>query len=94
MPALFYLNHFSLYPVQRQLLNKVLALRLASFGNAGVDIFLVLTGLWATWQLVPAMEAACVPKGSAAKTGKNSAWSTVKEYYRCIYSFLYIFQLI
>ncbi|KAL4517234.1 hypothetical protein Ndes2437B_g06839 [Nannochloris sp. 'desiccata'] len=64
------------------LLNKVPALRLASFGNAGVDIFLVLTGLWATWQLVPAMEAACVPKGSAAKTGKNSAWSTVKEYYR------------
>jgi len=88
MPAL--LSKLSFYPAHRQLLNKVPALRLTIFGNAGVDIFLVLTGLWATWQLVPAMEAACIPKDAAAKTGKNSSWSTVKEYYRCIHSFLNI----
>ncbi len=64
-----------------QLLNRVPVLRLAVFGNAGVDIFLVLTGLWATWQLVPAMETACA-KGAGAEDGKNSAWPAVKEYYR------------
>jgi hypothetical protein len=69
------------------------ALRLANFGNAGVDIFLVLTGLWATWQLVPAMEASCAAKGdvAAAKDGKTSAWPTVKEYYRYVVNIYIIF---
>ena len=43
-------------------------------GNAGVDIFLVLTGLWATLQLVPALQL-------AAMCGSTS-WSAVKQYYR------------
>ena len=67
------------------------ALRLAIFGNAGVDIFIVLTGLWATWQLVPAMEgtlkeAVYAVKGTSANAGKSSAWPIVKEYYRYAYS--------
>jgi hypothetical protein len=81
MPAGSFLNCFSSF-CRCQLLTRVPALRLANFGNAGVDIFLLLTGVWATWQLVPAMEAACAAKGAAAKAGKNSAWPTIKEYYK------------
>lgn len=45
-------------------------------GSAGVDVFLVLTGLWAAHALLPALE------GAAARCGEGATWRTIRSYYR------------
>jgi len=51
-------------------------LRMAMHGNAGVDVFLVLTGLWATIHLVPALEVASLSKSH------DGAWLVIKQYFK------------
>lgn len=60
-----------------QALDNSWLLRLATNGNAGVDIFLVLTGLFATTHLVPALQQAC-----KADLPSDGIWSIVRRYYR------------
>ena len=59
-----------------QLLDGHYLLRLTHFGSFGVDIFLVLTGFWATWQLLPHLEAA---------KNANAIWPLIKDYYKYVY---------
>lgn len=60
----------------KQVLDKSLPLRLAMQGPIGVDLFLVLTGMWATAHLVPALELA-----SLFDNVRGSLWRAVRRYY-------------
>jgi hypothetical protein len=54
-------------------------LRLAMHGNAGVDVFLVLCGMWAALHLIPALESvAAAPEG----TPGAGVWPSIKQYYK------------
>lgn len=55
-------------------------LRLIAATPIGVDVFLVLTGMWAAMHLVPALERAAAGAPGSSGTG---IWPAIKNYYRC-----------
>lgn len=61
-----------------KVLESSLGLQLAMHGSAGVDIFLALTGLWAAYHLVPALEKSCQRRSA----GNAAAWPLIWTYYR------------